>query len=112
MEDLKERSKRFSLEIIKLIGLIELSPTSRVIVNQLMRSGTSVGANVRAAYRGRSKKEFVAKLGVVIEEADESIYWIELLEESNIIKNELTTKLKKEADELISIFVSIRKKNA
>lgn len=111
MEDLKDRTKRFSLDIIKLLNLIPTNTTSRVIINQLMRSGTSVGANTRSAYRGRSKKEFIAKLGTVIEEADESIFWIELLEESNIIKNELTEKLKIEANELVSIFVSIRKKN-
>lgn len=111
LEDLKDRTKRFSLDVMKFVEQIPVTTASKVVINQLIRSGTSVGANTRSAYRGRSKKEFLAKLGIVIEEADESEYWIELLEESGIIKNDLTNKLKKEASELVSIFTSVRKKH-
>ncbi len=82
----------------------------REIGRQLLRSGMSVGANTRAAFRGRSTKEFKAKLGIVIEEADESSYWLELLSEQEEINSELTEKLKCEANELTSIFVSIQQK--
>ncbi len=78
---------------------------------QLFRCGTSVGANTRSAFPGRSKKEFYAKIGIVVEEADERLYWIDLLSESGIVKPERLTNLKKEADELVSIFVSIYHKS-
>ncbi len=72
----------------------------------MIRSGTSVGANYRAACRGRSKAEFIAKLGVVVEEADESAYWLELIIDGHIMKRDLVEPLLKEADELIAIFTS------
>lgn len=82
-----------------------------LLSRQLFRSGTSVGANTRSAFRGRSKREFVAKLGIVIEEADESLYWMEILAESGLTKEEAVKPLIKEAEELVSIFVSIYRKN-
>ena len=84
---------------------------TQTLGKQLLRSGTSVGANTRSAFRGRSNKEFVAKLGIVIEEADECIFWLELLNEGTTLNKELTDKLIKEADQLVAIFVSIVKKN-
>ncbi|MBI4653350.1 four helix bundle protein [Candidatus Kuenenbacteria bacterium] len=81
----------------------------RAIGNQLIRSGTSIGANYRAALRARSKIEFIAKLGIVIEEADESEFWLEIIIESNLLKKELVDPLLKETNELIAIFVSTRK---
>ena len=79
--DLKQRTKDYALAVIRLGVTLPKSEVGRVIGRQLLRSGTSVGANTRAAFRGRSKKEFIAKLGIVIEEADESLYWLELLTE-------------------------------
>lgn len=72
--ELQQRTKEFALRVIKLVGALPATTVGRAIGNQLMRSGTSVGANYRAACRGRSKAEFIAKLGVVIEEADESVF--------------------------------------
>jgi len=81
------------------------------IGRQLLRSGTSVGANTRAAFMGRSRKEFVAKLGIVIEEEDESLFWMEILSDSNIVEKEKLSFLMKEANELVAIFTSLVKKN-
>jgi len=78
----------------------------RLIGNQIFRSGTSVGANYRASCRARSKAEFIAKLGIVLEEADESLYWLEILSETQIVKTGLLGPLMKEADELVGIFVT------
>ncbi len=77
-----------------------------LIRKQLFRSGTSVGANYRAACRGRSKADFVAKLGIALEEADESLYWLEILAETQIVKRELVAPVLKEANELVAIFVA------
>lgn len=77
-----------------------------LIRRQLFRSGTSVGANYRAACRGRSKADFIAKLGVVLEEADESLFWLEILTEAGIVKRETAAPLLKEANELVAIFVA------
>lgn len=109
-KDLKDRTKNFSIRVINLVKQLDNTLGDREIGRQLIRSGMSVGANTRAAFRGRSKKEFVAKLGVVIEEADESSFWMEMLEEtsesSKLNKQELNA-LNKEAVELTSIFVSV-----
>lgn len=110
-EDLKIRTKKFALRVIKLVQSLPKNMVADVIGRQLLRSGTSVGANTRSAYRGRSKKEFVAKIGIVIEECDESLLWMELLVESKTVEAEKLSSLMKEADELVAIFVSISKKN-
>ncbi len=81
--ELKGRTKRFALQVMRLVGSLPKTVEGRVIANQLLRSATSVGANYRAACKGRSKSEFIAKLGVVEEEADESAYWMELIIEGN-----------------------------
>jgi len=107
--DLKRRTKQFSLRIIKLVNALPKISTGKIIGNQLIRCGTSVGANYRAACRGRSKPEFIAKLGIVIEEADESIYWLELIVEGGLMKEELVKPLLKEADEITAIMVASRK---
>lgn len=113
-KDLKDRTKKFSVRIINLVKQLENTIGDREIGRQLVRSGMSVGANTRSAFRGRSKKEFVAKLGIVIEEADESSFWMELLEETSdspkLNRQELNA-LNKEAVELTSIFVSIAQKS-
>lgn len=109
--DLKVRTKQFALRIIKVVQSLSSHFVDREIGKQLLRSGTSVGANTRAMYKGRSKKEFIAKLGIVIEEADESLFWMALLVESEIVKKEKLKSLMQEVDELLAIFISISKKN-
>jgi four helix bundle protein len=105
--DLKIRTKRFALDIINLVELLPNTISGRAIANQLIKSGTSVAANYRAATRGRSDKEFTAKLGIVIEEADESEFWLEIIHDKGWVD---VFKLKQEASELVAIFVSIVKK--
>ena len=85
-EELKARTKSFALRVIKLVGALPNDPATRVIGNQMLRSATSVGANYRAACRVQSHATFAAKLAVVIEEADETLYWLELLAESGRVK--------------------------
>lgn len=101
--DLKQRTKVFSLSIIELVEKLPKTISARAIANQLVRSGTSVGANYRAVCRARSDKEFIAKMNIVLEEVDESCFWLEIIEEKKWlnIENEL-----KEANELTAIFVS------
>ncbi len=108
-DELKRRTKEYALRIIKLIDVLPRTTAGRAIGNQLVRSGTSIGANYRAALRARSRAEFVAKLGIVVEEADESEFWLELIIEAELLKKELIEPLLKETNELIAIFVSTRK---
>ena len=107
--ELKQRTKRFSLRVIKLVGALPKTMEGRAIGNQLMRSGTSVGANYRAACRGRSKTEFIARLGVVEEEADESAFWMEMIIESGMMEKKLVEPLLQEANELVAIMTASRK---
>lgn len=107
-EELRERTKAFALRVIRLFRSLPNSRDAQVIGMQLLRSGTSVGANYRAACRARSRAEFIAKLGVVIEEADESVYWLELLIAAKVIKPEKLNDLLKEAQELTAIFNAAR----
>ncbi|MBC7815740.1 MAG: four helix bundle protein [Planctomycetaceae bacterium] len=107
--ELKQRTKKFALRVMKLVGALPENSVGRPIGNQLIRSGTAIGANYRAACRGRSKAEFVAKLGVVVEEADESGYWLELIVEGALLAKRLVEPLLKEANELTAIMVASRK---
>ena len=107
--ELKERTKRFALRVIRLVSALPRSIEGRAIGYQLIRSGTSVGANYRAACRGRSKPEFIAKLGTVEEEADESAYWMELIIESQLMKKSRVERLLQEANELVAIMVASRR---
>ncbi len=107
-DDLKQRTKQFSLRVIKLVGALPRSVEGRAIGNQLVRSGTSVGANYRAACRGRSKAEFIAKLGTV-EEADESAFWMEIIIESGLMEKKLVESLRQEASEIVAIIAASRK---
>lgn len=104
--DLKERTKQFALRVLRLYRALPRHDDARVIGRQLLRSGTSVGANYRAACRARSRAEFVAKLGIVLEEADETVFWLELLQESAIVSTRQWAPLVQEAQELTSIFVA------
>jgi four helix bundle protein len=108
-EEMKKRTKEFAKQVINLCRQLPETREGRLIGGQLFRSGTSVGANYRAACRGRSKADFISKIGIVLEEADESLYWLEIFSESSIVKRELVINLMKEADELISIFVATLK---
>src|SRR5208282_308508 len=103
---LRDRTKRFALRVIKLCDSLPKTDAGRAISRQLLRSGTSVAANYRAVGRARSQAEFVAKVGVVIEEADESVFWLELLAEAGIIPEHRLAELTAEANELVAIFVA------
>lgn len=104
--DLKDRSKRFALRIIKLVNSLPRTVAAETIGRQLIRSGTSVAANYRSACRARSKAEFIAKMGIVEEETDESAFWIELLVDAEIMERTKVADLLNEANELTAIWVS------
>lgn len=106
---LKDRTKSFGLRSIALADALPRNGTGRVLGNQLLRSATSVGANYRAACRARSRVEFVAKLGTVEEEADESAFWLEMIIESGLMKAQRTANLLREANELTAIIAASRK---
>lgn len=106
-EALRRRTKQFALRVVRLSkALPKDSDEARVIGRQMLRSGTSVGANYRALCRARSTKEFVSKIGVVVEEADETAFWIELLVEGEIVRESLLKDLLKETNELLAIFAA------
>jgi four helix bundle protein len=105
-EQLKKRAKDFAKRIIDLCRTLPNNREGRLIGDQLFRSGTSVAANYRAACRGRSKAEFISKLAVVEEEADETLFWLELIKEMGISNKLVVDMLMKEGDELIAIIVS------
>jgi len=107
--ELKKRTKQFGLRVMKMVAALPQDAVGRAIGNQLIRSGTSVGANYRAACRGRSKAEFIAKLGIVIEEADESEYWMELIIEGELLPSDRVDSLLDEANQLTAIMVATRK---
>ena len=105
-DELKKRTRAFALRVIKMCEALPKGRTADVIGRQLLRSGTSVGANYRAACRAKSKADFVAKMGIVEEECDECLYWMELLVDAGLIKPHRLSDLMHEADELLSITVS------
>ena len=104
--DLKDRTKHFALRVVKVVRSLPPGMEGRMIGDQLLRSGTSVAANYRAVCRARSKAEFIARIGVVAEEADEAVLWLELLTESGIVSQEKTQELLTEAKELAAIFTA------
>jgi len=108
-DELKVRTKQFALRVIRLSESIPTTTSGIVIAKQLIRCATSVGANYRAACRGRSKAEFVSKLQIVIEEADECCYWMELLIESKLMPENRLSSLLDEANQLTAIMVASRK---
>jgi four helix bundle protein len=108
-EELKQRTKQFGLRVIRLIEALPTSKAGNVIGNQLLRCGTSVGANYRSACRARSKPDFVSKTGISIEEADEAMYWMEMLIEAGIVPKEKLTALMKEANEIVAILTASSK---
>ncbi len=100
------RTKRFVLRVIKLCESLPNTPTANVIRGQLLRSGTSVGSNYRAACRAKSSADFISKMGTVEEEADESLYWMELLIEAGIVKQAVLKELMQEGAEILAMTVS------
>ena len=105
-EQMRNRTKEFAKQIINLCRQLPENREGRLIGNQIFRSGTSVGSNYRAVCRARSKADFIAKIGLVLEETDETLYWLELIDETKIMKNGALKEIKKEANELVAIFVS------
>jgi len=108
-DELKERTKQFALRIMKLVDALPNTVAGRVIANQIMRSGSSVGANYRAACRARSNAEFISKLGIVLEEADETEFWLELIIDGELLPKEKVEALKMEAEEITAIMAASRK---
>jgi len=105
-QKLKDRTKQFGLRILTLVDALPKTTAGRAIGNQLVRSGTSVGANYRASCRSRSKAEFIAKIGIVAEEAVESAFWLEMIMEGGLLESELVSILHQEAEELTAIFTA------
>lgn len=103
-EELRDRTKRFALNVIRFCRTLPKTEEARIMTRQLLRSATSVAANYRAVCRARSKAEFVSKIGVVVEEADETVFWLELIGESGVLRNDGTGSLLREANELVAIF--------
>lgn len=104
--DLKDRTRAFALAVVQLVEEMPYGRTADVVARQLLRSGTSVGANYRSACRARSRREFVAKLGIVEEEADEAQFWLDIVTERGFVDPERTKRLSDEASQLTSIVVS------
>ena len=109
MKPLEDRTKAFALDVVRLCSTLPAKPEVAVMTRQLMRSATSVGANYRAACRAQSRAAFIAKLSIVEEEADESTYWMELLEAILPERSMALKKLQKEASELVAIIVTSKK---
>src|SRR5262245_2330122 len=106
--ELRQRTKQFALRVMRLAEALPETKSGRAIGSQLVRSGTSVGANYRAACRARSRAEFISKMGTVEEEADESAFWMELIMEAPLLPERRVRALWKEADELIAIVSASR----
>ena len=107
--ELCARTRAFALRIIKLMQALPRTPASEVIGKQILRSATSVGANYRAACRAQTKPVFVAKMSIVIEEADETVYWLELIRDAELIKAEKLSDLLDEAEQILKIMIASRK---
>jgi len=105
-DQLTKRTKVFALRIIDLVQTLPKTRTAQVIGTQLLRSGTSIGANYRASCRARSRADFIAKMGIVEEEADESVYWLELLMDSGLLQESDAKPLVNEANELVAMTVA------
>jgi four helix bundle protein len=104
--DLKERTKRFALMVINIVEMLPKGRTIDVLSRQLLRSGTSVGANYRAACRAKSTADFISKMGIVEEEADETVYWMELIIEAGFSRKDGLNSLLDEANQILAITVS------
>lgn len=107
--DLAIRTKIFALGIIQLVEILPLNRIGNILGNQVLRSGTSIGANYREARRARSKAEFIAKIGECLKEADETAYWLELLSEGRVLAEKDLVEIQDETNQLIAIFVTTLK---
>ncbi|MFA5032424.1 MAG: four helix bundle protein [bacterium] len=105
-EELKKRTKDFALEVIRLVEKLPKNYVADILGRQILKSGTSIGANYRAARRARSRADFISKLGIVEEESDETLYWLELLIAIKLIEQNIFQRLTKEANEIIAIVVT------
>ena len=108
-EELKKRTKQFGLRCIKVVESLPNTRTADVLGKQLLRSGTSVGANYRSACRAQSKPAFISKLAIAIEEADESQFWIEMIIEAGLLSQKKLAELMKESDEIVAILTASSK---
>jgi len=108
-QELRTRPKAFALRIIRMSQALPRSREANVLLNQVLRSATGMAANYRAAGRSRSKPEFIAKIGVVVEEADETVFWLEMLLDSGMVRPEKLQSLLAEATQLVAIFTASRK---
>ena len=108
-EQMRARTKRFALDVVGLFRLMPKTDEARIMGKPLLRAGTSVAANYRAACRARSRAEFIAKIGTVIEESDETVFWLELLREGGIVTKDHTESLLAEANEHLAIFAASSK---
>ena len=104
--DMNKRTMKMALEVIKLTKLFPLCQESKVVTYQIIKSSTSTAANYRSAGRGKSLKDFIAKLGIAEEECDETIFWLEMILEANLASPEATQPIKQEASEILDIIVS------
>lgn len=109
--DLRERTKSFALRVVRMFSTLPKTTEAQVLGRQVLRSGTSIGANYREAYRGRSKAEFIAKCGDCLREIEETAYWLELLVDAGVVPSAKLAPLRKEIDELTAIFVTIIKRS-
>ena len=108
-QELKERTKAFALRVVKLAASLRRTPIADVFARQMVRAGTSVAANYRAACLARSRAEFVAKIGIAQEEADETVFWIEMAADAGLVKGELVRNLLSEGREVLAIIIASRK---
>ena len=104
--EFQDKTKRLGLHVIRFVEILPQNYTSQVIVNQILRCALSVGANYRAVCRAKSDKDFINKMKIVEEECDETIYWLEIIEESGLAKIEVVTPLKREAKEILAMIVA------
>lgn len=109
--DIRERTKVFSLRVIRMFGALPKTAEAQVLGKQMLRSATSGGANYREAQRGRSKAEFISKIGDCLKELDETAYWLELLHDAEILPPPRLKDLQSETDELLAIFTTISKRS-
>jgi four helix bundle protein len=104
--DLRERTKSFALRVIKLVSALPRNQVARTLGNQVLRSATSVGANYRESLRGRSRAEFLAKLDIALQEMDETCYWLELIQEADLVSKKRLGQLMDEASQLLAILAA------
>lgn len=109
--DLRERTKSFALRMVRMFSTLPRTTAAQILGKQVLRSGTSIGANYREAFRGRSKAEFIAKCGDCLREIEETAYWLKLLVDAEIIAADKLAPLRQECDELTAIFVTIIKRS-